>query len=384
MPNLFVASGIFHPEPGGPATYLHEVLPALTDRGWSVRVLTFGSGATATPYPVTRVPRRTLPLRYAEYGWHAQAELKCADVVYAHTLDLPLVTRWRWAKQVPRVLKVVGDLAWERAIRRGWITPTTDIDQFQTMAASSTIEAARRSRSQQAQAMTRIIVPSEYLKQMVIGWGVPPERIHVIYNALPAMMGAAQSQAEARQQLQLDGRPTLLTAARLTPWKGVDHLIQALHSLPEVRLLVAGEGEELPRLRVLAEGLGDRVVFLGRLPRELLYTYMQAADYFVLYSGYEGLAHTLLESLRVGTPLIASRKGGNVEVVQPGVNGLLVEYPDPTDLIATLRTAFSGDERTRLAANTALGMERFTFDHMVAATDAVLRGQLAIPFRNML
>jgi glycosyltransferase involved in cell wall biosynthesis len=165
----------------------------------------------------------------------------------------------------------------------------------------------------------------------------------------------------------------LLTAARLTPWKGVDHLISALHHLPDVRLLVAGEGEETPRLKQMAASLGERVVFLGRLERELLYQYMQAADYFVLYSGYEGLAHTLLESLRVETPLIASSKGGNVEVVRDDLNGLLVPYVDVDALIATLRSAFDGGTRARLAANTSLGMERFTFEYMVSETDRVLK-----------
>jgi glycosyltransferase involved in cell wall biosynthesis len=373
MKRLFVASGIFHPEPGGPATYLHEILPSLQALNWDVRLLTFGDGNTDYPYPVVRVPRQFLPVRYARYAAHALAELRHADIVYAHTLDLPLVTRWQAFPRVPRVLKVVGDLAWERAIRKGWVAPTTDVDAFQTMNASETVTQARNSRSRQAQAMRHIIVPSEYLKQMVVGWGVDAGNISVIYNALPPMLGQRRSQAEARRLLNLDDRPTLLTAARLTPWKGVDHLISALHHLPDVRLLVAGEGEETPRLKQMAASLGERVVFLGRLERELLYQYMQAADYFVLYSGYEGLAHTLLESLRVETPLIASSKGGNVEVVRDDLNGLLVPYVDVDALIATLRSAFDGGTRARLAANTSLGMERFTFEYMVSETDRVLK-----------
>ena len=369
---LFVASGIFHPEPGGPATYLHEVLPALQARGWNVRLLTFGEGSTDYPYPVTRVPRHVLPIRYARYAAHALAELRRADVVYAHTLDLPLVTRWQALPQVPRVLKVVGDLAWERAIRKHWVAPTTDVDLFQTMNASDTVQQARNNRSRQAQAMQHVIVPSDYLKHMVIGWGVDASKISVIFNALPPMVGVQRTQAEARQLLNLDNRPTLLTAARLTPWKGVDHLITALHALPDIRLLVAGEGEETPRLQSMAASLGDRVVFLGRLERELLYQYMQAADYFVLYSGYEGLAHTLLESLRVGTPLIASSKGGNVEVIRHDINGFLVDYINMDALIAALQQAFSGGTRARLSANTSQGMERFTFETMVNETNKVL------------
>jgi glycosyltransferase involved in cell wall biosynthesis len=348
----------------------------LQARDWRVRLLTFGSGDNDYPYAVTRIPRRFLPLRYAHYAWNAYREIAQADLIYAHTVDLPLVTQWRVRPNIPRVLKIVGDPTWERCIRKGWIAPTTDIDAFQHTQAQGVVAQQIASRNRQVNAMTHIIVPSEYLKHMVMGWGVPSERISVVYNALPSMSGEARTQAQARQHLGLGNYPMLLTAARLTPWKGVDHLITALRDIPDVRLFVAGDGEELPRLREMAQALGERVVFLGRLARETLYEYMQASDYFVLYSGYEGLAHTLLESLRVGTPLIASAKGGNLEVVQDGMNGFLVPYVDVTALRQTLINAFSHGMRPRLSANTHLGMERFTFDYMVEATDKVLRSHL--------
>src|SRR5690606_22367706 len=89
--NLFIAAGIFHPEPGGPATYLHELLPALQQRDWSVRVLTYGDAPIAQyPYPLKRIPRRLLPLRLFDYWQHARSEVAQADLIYAHTLDLPV------------------------------------------------------------------------------------------------------------------------------------------------------------------------------------------------------------------------------------------------------------------------------------------------------
>lgn len=366
---LFVASGIFHPEAGGPATYLYEVLPALQAYGWDVNLLTFGEGNTQEyPYSVTRIQRNFLAWRYARYAWHARRLLQQADVAYLHSIDLPVYGR----SEVPRVMKIVGDVAWERCIRKGWIPPTTDIDCFQTTPASGIVAQQQRSRSQQVQSMNAVIVPSHYLKQMVVGWGVPDARVTVIYNALPPMRGAWLTQAQARAQLGLGDYPMVLTAARLTAWKGVDHLMSALTHVPDVRLFVAGDGDDLARLRVLAQPLGERVIFLGRLERERLYQYMQASDYFALYSGYEGLAHTLLESLRVGTPLIASAKGGNVEVVQDGINGLLVPHVDLDALIETLKRAFSGSLRAELSANSALGIERFTFEYMAQHTHQTL------------
>ena len=67
--NLFIATGIFHPESGGPATYLYRILPHLQDKGWDVHLLTYGEGETASyPYPVRRIPRQLLPIRLLRYG----------------------------------------------------------------------------------------------------------------------------------------------------------------------------------------------------------------------------------------------------------------------------------------------------------------------------
>ncbi len=370
---LFIATGIFHPEPGGPATYLREILPALQQEGWSPTVLTYGDAATTDdPYPVTRVPRRKLPLRLWQYRQQAKRLVTSADLIYAHTIDLPVP----WG-DTPRLIKIVGDQAWERCIRRRWIPVTTDIDEYQHGNFGWLANQQRESRSRQVREFDGVIVPSEYLKRMVRGWGVPEENIHVIYNAIPpASENLPGSQQAAREFLGWDDTPTILTAARLHPWKGVDHLITALQDIPYVRLMVAGEGPELHRLQIHAEKAGWRVHFLGQVPRDQLAIMMQAADYFALYSGYEGLPHSLLEALRVGTPVIASDKGGNPEVVQHNVNGLLVPYVDVDALTETIESAFQPGKREALTQNNRIGMERFDFARMVGETDRVLRSYL--------
>ncbi len=371
---IFVATGIFHPEPGGPATYLYRLLPELVARGHVVRVLTFSEGPTeGYPYPLRRIPRRALPLRWGDYARAAWGEMRRAEVMFINNLGLPLIG----GGDVPRVLKVVGDRAWERAVNKGWIAPTEDIDAFQRGRYLWRVRLLQAQRAREVRRADRVIVPSRYLRDMVIGWGAPPERVHVIYNALPPdTVSTGLSQAEARAALGLGAGPLLLTVARLVPWKGIDHLIRALPAVPQARLLIAGDGPDEARLRALAasEGVGERVTFLGRVPRERLALYFRAADYTVLYSGYEGLSHVALESLGAGTPVIASDKGGNPELVAHDVNGLLVPYPDPAALAETLRLACSGDTRARLAAHTDDGLERFAWETLVEQTVAVLEG----------
>jgi glycosyltransferase involved in cell wall biosynthesis len=371
--HIFVTSGIFHPEAGGPATYLYRLLPDIVARGHHVRVLTFGDAPTAGyGYPLTRIPRRALPVRWLDYARAARPEIARADLIFINSLGLPLVG----AGRKPRVLKVVGDLAWERAVNKGWLPPSEDIDVFQRGRYPLRVRMLQAQRAREVQRMDRIIVPSNYLRDMVIGWGAPPERVQVITNALaPDAQASTISPADARTQLGLDAdAPLLLTVARLVPWKGIDHLIRAIRAVPDVRLIVAGEGPDETRLRAIteAEEVTGRVTFLGRVARERLGLYFRAADYTVLYSGYEGLPHTLLESLLAGTPVIASDKGGNPEVVRHDENGLLVPYIDQAALTETIRVALGGDTRARLAVHTGDGLERFRWASLVDETVGLL------------
>jgi glycosyltransferase involved in cell wall biosynthesis len=377
MMRICVAAGIFHPESGGPATYLYRILPEVQARGHSVRVLTFGDAPTAEyPYPLRRIPRRALPIRMADYARAAFAESLRADLIYINSLGLPLYGM----NHKPRVLKVVGDLAWERAVNKGWIPATEDIDQFQSRTYNWRVRMIQGQRAHEVQRMDRIIVPSSYLRDMVIGWGAPPDRVQVIYNAFsPNAKASTLTQAESRAEIGLGSNPILLTVARLVPWKGIDYLIRAIRQIPDVHLLIAGDGPDESRLRAVAtsENVADRVEFLGRVPRERLAQIYRAADYTMLYSGYEGLSHVLLESLLAGTPVIASDKGGNPETVRHNVNGLLVSYPDENALIDSIRTALSGDTRARLAAQTNIDLDKFRWETMVNATLTALEAVCA-------
>lgn len=376
MTKLLIATGIFHPESGGPATYLYHVLPHLQANGYDVRVLTYSDDthpSTPYPYPVTRIPRRAVPLRLAHYANEARRAVQWADMVYQHTLMLPIQVPSR----KPRLLKVVGDQAWERAVRNGWVLPTTDVDHFQIRRYwNPLVRLNKLMRRREVRRMDAVIVPSRYLQRMVAGWGMTSQRVHVVYNALPPDHHATHlTRAEARAELSIPlEQPTLLYVGRLTPWKGVDDAIVALQAVPGARLLVAGDGEIRPILESIAHeaGVADRVTFMGTVERRRIPIYMKAADYVVLYSGYEGLSHVLLESLSAGTPVIASNKGGNPEVIRHQQNGFLVEYGHVDALAHTFQEAFVAEQRERLAQHTLSSLETFSFDRMVSGTLAVL------------
>lgn len=371
---IFVPTAIFHPDSGGPATYLYRLLPELLARGHEVRVLTFGDAEThGYPYPVQRISlKQNLIARYAAYLSRYCAGLRRADLVYINNLGLPRIAD----RHKPRVLKVVGDYAWERAVNKGWVAPETDIDTFQTARYSLRVEALKVSRAREVQTVDQVIVPSEYLRTLVIGWGASPDRVRVIYNALEhESPGTLPTRAEARAALGIPADTRLLlTAARLTLWKGVHTILDALTALPAIHLIIAGDGPQRAALQEQTARLNltARVTFAGRVPRERMPLYMRAADYFILYSGYEGLSHVLLEALNAGTPILASARGGNVEVVRDGVNGLLIPHPDSEALKHSIARAFAPELQSTLAANTLASLDKFAWPTLVDQTIATL------------
>ncbi|NJL93821.1 MAG: glycosyltransferase family 4 protein [Anaerolineae bacterium] len=257
--HILIASGIFHPEPGGPSTYLLHLLPELQARGHQVEVVAFSDNAPAKDYgyPVTRIRRTRFLQRQWRYYQAIQERIHNADLLFVNSLGLPLPRIGP-----PRLLKIVGDLAWERAVNRGWLPPTTDIDTFQRQRYGPHVQWLQQARAREAQRANRIIVPSQYLSSMVQGWGVAPEKIEVIYNAY----SAPPSGPSVPDRLAL-GVPEdallLLAVARLVPWKGIDAVMQALLAVKNGYLWIAGDGPDLAHLRALAIqfNLGERVRF---------------------------------------------------------------------------------------------------------------------------
>lgn len=390
--NICVVSGTFHPEPGGPPTYLYHLLPELVRRGHLVEVVTYGDQSSAVsrqpsvasqqslPYLITRVSRRQpIPLRLARMTWEVALAGRSADVLFVSDYGLPAMLANILLRK-PIVLKNVGDFAWEFCTRRGWIPPGQTIDGFQTGHHSGRVRALRAVQAVYARAATRVIAPSRYSAGLVTGWGVDPGRVRVIYNALDhAPFANLPAREAARRALGLGAGPLIVTVARLAPWKNVEALIRVLplaqSRAPGAQLLIVGDGPMRAELEALARRLpAGGVTFAGAQPAERVRLYLRAADVFALYSRYEGLPHVLLEAMAAGTPALVSPAGGNAEVIEHGRNGLIVPLDDDRAL-ADAVVALLTDRRLAgaLAASAQASLERFSWERMLAETEAVLR-----------
>ncbi len=193
-------------------------------------------------------------------------------------------------------------------------------------------------------------MPSEYVRNLVVGWGVEPWRVSVVRSAVAPVSGE-MDRVEARRALGWDPAGRYLVAvARLTAWKGVDRVIDALAGRPDIQLVVVGDGPARRALESRAAFGQIKAVFVGAATRDAVDQYLAAADYLVVYSAYQGLSHTILEAFRAGTPVIASDRGGNPEVIEHDVNGFLAAHPDARALASALARAFEGETQARLSA----------------------------------
>lgn len=184
-----------------------------------------------------------------------------------------------------------------------------------------------------------------------------------------------------------DGPLELLFVGRLVERKGVEVLVRALARVVrrrDARLTVVGEGSWEPRIRAAVEetGMGDRVRFAGHVPAEELSRRYRACDIVVLPAvvdrkgDTEGLGVVLLEALRYGRPVIASRVGGIPDIVEDGRTGWLVPPGDPGALAeAVLRVAARPAESRRVAREgRRIVAERFSWDRILDDLERCYRG----------
>lgn len=149
----------------------------------------------------------------------------------------------------------------------------------------------------------------------------------------------------------------LVCPARLKRYKGIDVLLRAFATVAprhrQVRLVLAGDGEERSALEALARELSitDRVSFLGAVPPEHMSTLLAEAGALVLPSRTEGLPLAIVEGMACGLPIVATAVGGIPEVIRSGQNGLLVEPENPGQLAEALEVLLTDASlRERLGA----------------------------------
>ena len=304
---------------GGLGVHCYELCQELTRLGHKVTFLTPFSGPfTPVPGVTFRHPGDRMGPTPPEYPpaywtggapdspftdsidgyntWVAQLTLSApADVVHVHDWfgtvgAIALARRWR----VP-LLMTVHSTEYDRSLGHPW----GHILQREEVG----IDGA-----------TRVIAVSRHLRQQLIDrYHARPAKVRVIYNAVRP--------SERLERIDPEKR-IVLYVGRLAVMKGVDTFLRAaarvVPSFPDVLFVIAGEGPEYARLIHLAAqlGVGDRVMFLGKVSDEEREVLLSGASVFVLPSVVEPFGIAALEAMAAGVPTIVSKTSGVAEMSQ--------------------------------------------------------------------
>lgn len=245
-------------------------------------------------------------------------------VICGHINLLPVAAGLSLKLRIPLVLLVYGIEVWDR--------PVSQLKRY-LLACVDAVWAI-----------------SAITRDRLRAWsGLPEESFALLPNAIHLeRYGMASRRFDIAERYGLVGRKVLLTLGRLAAserYKGVDEVLEAMPVLlaqqPDLVYLIAGDGDDRPRLKAKARKLGvaDQVVFSGFVQEPEKADLYRLADVFVMPGRGEGFGFVFLEAMACGIPVVASRLDGSLEAVRGGMLGEAVDPDDRTALVAAIREA---------------------------------------------
>ncbi|MFC1721259.1 glycosyltransferase family 4 protein [Patescibacteria group bacterium] len=349
MKHILIATGLYPPEIGGPATYSKLLENELPKHGFEVDVLPFSK--------VRHLPKIVRHIAYFFTVLWCARSVRLIIALDPVSVGMPAMFAAKLLRK-KFILRVPGDYAWEQfSLHRKddgeFITP----DEFQKRKFDFITELRRKAEHLVARNAANVIAPGNYVKNIVKQWGVSEEKIIVIYSSFKPVE-VKNTKEELRKKLNLSGR-VILSAARLVPWKGMDTLINSVSDiskeLSDIKLYIAGDGPERKKLLNLINSLNlkEHVFLLGRLSKEELFEYKKAADLFVLNTGYEAISHEILEVMALETPIVTTDAGDNAKSVEHDKGGIIINYNDKKALTDSILKILKDEELGKFFAKNA-------------------------------
>ncbi|HEV8630820.1 MAG TPA: glycosyltransferase [Thermoanaerobaculia bacterium] len=214
----------------------------------------------------------------------------------------------------------------------------------------------------------QVVAVAAGIRDTLLRGGADRRCVEVVLNGVEATPGGREHRVEVRRQWGFGDEELVVGGVgRLERQKRFDLLLAAFATLrerrPELRLVIAGEGELVAALRRLAveRGVAADCRFLGH--RSDVDHLHHGFDVFVQSSDYEGSANALLEAMLGGTPIVATAVGGSGELLAHGIHGLLVPRGDLAELVAAIDTvlAHPGGAQARASAARGRALDELSF-----------------------
>ncbi|MBK1617116.1 glycosyl transferase family 1 [Lamprobacter modestohalophilus] len=333
---LLMISDVYFPRVNGVSTSIQTVGRELVQKGHQVTLIAPSYGeATQDPFEVIRIPSRYLPFdpedRIMRWGLlpahRAALRAQRFDLVHIHT---------------PFVAHYAG-----LALARWLALPVVEsyhtffeqyLDKYIPLVPSAWLRyAARRFSAAQCNDVDALAVPSQAMLDVLTRYGIqtPAE---VVPTGIDLGQFSQGDGARFRQRWGIaPSRPLLVHVGRLAFEKNCDFLLRMLvqvkAEIPDILLVIAGDGPALKRLQRLRDRLGlhEQILFTGYLARDgALEDCYSAGAGFVFSSCTETQGLVLLEALALGTPVVAIAEMGTREVLRDGA-GCLIAAHEETD-----------------------------------------------------
>lgn len=339
---------------GGIGQYNRDLL-----RAWaaspalgSALVLPRTGGDEAPPPHVTQLAARRSRWAYAASACRAAATEGPFDIVFCGHLHMaPLAAGLARSAGAHLWLQLHGIEAWERP------------------------SAVVRRAAERAALVTCV---SRYTRQRFLRWArIEPEAVRVLPNTVEARFTPGPPDPALQARLGLGGKQVLLTVGRLSAserYKGHDVVLRAIaqmqDAMPELVYVIAGDGDDRPRLQALAASLGvaSRVRFAGFFDDAQLPDLYRTADLFVMPSTGEGFGIVFLQALACGLGVVAGDADGSRDPLRDGADGTLVDARSPEAVAEAIRTGLA--QGRRAPAPAAFGFVQY--QAQVAALTASL------------
>ncbi|NWG87270.1 MAG: glycosyltransferase [Hydrogenophilaceae bacterium] len=350
---VLMVSDVYFPRVNGVSTSIETFRRSLAEHGVEVRLVAPRYGSEAEVAGIHRIPGWKVPCdpedRLVSWPKLRQTVLREAadcDLIHVQTPFMAHYAGVGVARKLAKPVLATYHTLFEEYLHH--YAPLLPAEWLKGM--------ARRFSRGQCNDLDAVVVPSTAMRERLGDYGVTSP-MHVLPTGIPLERFAAGDGARFRERHGISpDRPAALFVGRVAHEKNIDFLLDALlvarRRLPELLLLVTGEGPALASLRQQAEamGLDKSVRFLGYLDRagELPDCYA-AADIFVFASRTETQGLVLLEAMAMGLPVVGLAAMGTRDILAPG-RGCLAPDDDVEAFAQAMLTVLEdGALRARLA-----------------------------------
>ncbi|MFH1583345.1 MAG: glycosyltransferase [Candidatus Falkowbacteria bacterium] len=303
---ILIATGIYPPDIGGPATYAENLSQELKKLNCEVKIITYGETKASERADIIFIDKtKNIFIKYLNYFWQVSLLAPRTDIIYI--LDLvsagfpATLAAKLYGKKV--IFRTGGDFLWEKAYHNGWtkLFLSKYYEQKKTIIEKFLFNFCRWLLKK-----IDLIIFSTKLQADIYEkyYGVAPLKVKILANALPAI------KVEADRQF----KNSIVFAGRLIDLKNLERLINAFVKIKQskINLLLFGDGPEEKKLQKLIIDLGasEKIKFKGAVEHKELMSIISGCRFFILPSLTEISPNLALECVGLAKPVILTSENG--------------------------------------------------------------------------